>query len=148
MTLNQVVDYLFEIEGTDSEVDRNWLSRVIQYSDSGGNINMLTNRNDWQLIHIAALNGLDETAKWLVENGADVNSRDVQGCTPLLLAFDLDIDGAIQSGKEIDFSHSKNLINLGADTSIKNYEGRSLESTAAAYGRKMKALYAAHFEGE
>lgn len=143
MDVNELVDVLFDLDGKDSEVDEMWLSRIQEYFNGGGNITKLTDRNGWQLIHIAALNGLDKVAEWLVENGVDVNSKDEQGCTPLMLAFDLDIDGSIQHRREIDFSHSKKLVDLGADKNVMNNDGESLESTALAYGKKVYSTYVA-----
>lgn len=145
MKINELVDNLFEIEGNDHEVDSKWLSKLVEFYDNGGDINELSNRNNWQLIHIAALNGLDKATEWLVKNGANINSRDEQGCTPLLFAFDLDIDGAIQNGETIDFSHSKKLIFLGADVTAEDNEGKNLENIASAYGKKMKLIFETHF---
>ena len=141
MNINEIVDSLFDIESEGSGLEEVWLSQIKEYFHGGGDITEPTNRNGWQLIHIAALNGLDSVVEWLAKNGADVNSQDEQGCTPLLFAFDLDIDGAIQSGREIDFTHSKRLIDLGADKDIKNNDGESIESTASAYGKKVYAMY-------
>lgn len=146
MNINQLVDYLFEISGSDSEVEEAWLSKLKEYHSKGGSLTELTNRNGWQLIHVAALNGLDSIVEWLVRNGVDVDSRDDQGCTPLMYAFDLDIDGAVQRGKEIDFSHSKNLVKLGADQKVINNDGRSLESTASAYGKKVYSIFESNFQ--
>ncbi|MCX4030003.1 ankyrin repeat domain-containing protein [Endozoicomonas sp. SM1973] len=141
MSVDELVDSLFNHDGEYSKVEEAWLSQIKEYFNLGGSITKRTSRNGWQLIHIAALNGLDRVVEWLIENGADVNAQDKQGCTPLLLAFDLDIDGAIQSGKEINFSHTKKLIDLGADQSIENNDGESLESTASAYGKKVYLIY-------
>jgi len=148
MNINLLVDYLFEFIGSDSEVEEAWLSKIKEYYNEGGSLTELTDRNGWQLIHIAALNGMDSVVEWLVHNGVDVDSRDDRGCTPLMYAFDLDIDGAVQHGKEIDFSHSKNLIRLGADQNVVNNEGRSLESTASVYGKKAYSIFEANFRSK
>ena len=145
MDINELIDKLLEFDGSDSEVEHFWLEEIKKYCIQGGSLFELSNRNNWQLIHIAALNGVDSVVEWLVEQGVDVNSKDDQGCSPILLAFDLDIDGAIQNNREINFSHSRKLLSLGADPSITNLEGRNIESTALAYGKKIFNLYKTSF---
>jgi len=141
MKANSLVDTLFDLDGNDEYVESKWLEKIIEFHEKGGNIREETNRNGWQLVHIAAANGLNKIVKWLVENGADINCKDPVGNTPLLLAFDLDIDGAIQDGKKIDFSNSLELISLGADKNVKTNDGRTLQSTAEDYGKSVLSIY-------
>ncbi len=141
MNVNEGVDRLFDIENQGPALEAIWLSHIQAYFQCGGDITAPTERNGWQLIHIAALNGLDEVVAWLVAHGADINARDRQGSTPLLLAFNSDVDGAVQGGREVSFVHSQRLIALGADKTMETDDGESMESTASAYGKKMYAMY-------
>lgn len=146
MTVNEVVDYLLSIKGNNSEVDEEWLSKLNAFYNFGGDINTPTNRYGWQLIHIAALNRLSNCAKWLVENGADINAVDNQGCTPLLLAFDSEIDSAVQYREDINFLCSKSLVAIGADIKVRDSDGKSLEDIATSYGRKILADFKDNFK--
>ena len=69
-------------------------------------------------LHWAARNGRASTAEILVANGADVNSRDKTGCTPLWHA-------AYQAGNE---SIVQLLCENGADLKLQNIWGKTIQS--------------------
>ena len=52
-------------------------------------INQVDDENAYTAIHHAAMNGHPDAVKMLIENGADVNSEDEFGKTPLFYAADL-----------------------------------------------------------
>jgi len=143
-TINTLVDDLMLINYDDS-LEKQWIEKISNFFSEGGILSEVTNRNGWYLIHLAAANGLTNVVRWLVNNGIDINSRDEFGNTPLILAFDLDIDGAIQNRQNIDFKFSKKLIALGADPLLETNDGYSIKGIALSYGKEIYKLYEQNF---
>jgi ankyrin repeat protein len=78
--------------------------------------------NNETLLHRMAWNGNMENARLLIENGANINSKDKDGATPLMWALDYGQVAVAQL-----------LLESGADISIKDKEG----NTAQDYGKKL-----------
>ena len=55
---------------------------------NGAEINCGYDSNGWTALHFMVENMLVESAKWLLDRGADPNQKDASGWTPLLLAID------------------------------------------------------------
>jgi len=94
--------------------------------------------------------------KKYIEAGADINAQNDEGNTPLIEIFKSDIydifedyDGdkeeIIKNRADIDFPQVKNLIRLGADKSIANHKGETIESIALKHGKEIYSLYQEHF---
>jgi ankyrin repeat protein len=90
-------------------IDRNTYK---EWREVGFNVNyIISNKEQWTLLHIAAENGHTETVKALIENGANVNAVDREKMTPLHLAVE---NGHTETVKA--------LIENGADVNIVNQE--------------------------
>lgn len=82
--------------------------------NQGGDINLKSGTLSSAPIHIAASNPQEitlEPLKYLIEKGTDINTRDIDGNTPLFWAYGSGNDGAV-----------KLLIEAGADKNVKNKE--------------------------
>ncbi len=76
-----------------------------------------------------------EIVRALVHAGANVNIQDESGRTPLHQAVDVAIDGTIQQGlSEIDWTVVGVLLELGADPSIPDNDGKTIADLASMYG--------------
>ena len=146
MKINELVDELLFIEGNGDEAQSKWIDKLSMFQRNGGTLSETTNRNGWQLIHIAAANGLIDVVKWLVDNGIDINMRDEYGYTPLIHSFTLDIDNAIQYREEMNFWRSCRLLELGAAIEVESDTGISIDSIAKDYGEKIYSLYESIFK--
>jgi ankyrin repeat protein len=114
-----------------------WLEYVNDYEKAGGDLNGLTNINDWELVHLAAANGFINVVKWLKYKGVDINKRDGEGVTPFFHALDFDIENAVQYNNEIHFDKSKLIAELGGDISIKDNQGISPEEYCKSYDKSI-----------
>jgi ankyrin repeat protein len=119
----------------------NWLEVLQDYIRDGGDVNEHHPNSDWTLLHLAAEHGNIEAIRLLVNNGADINVRDVKGLTPLHWAVDSDIDGAIQTMTEITFASTRTLLELGADQTLVGNNGERPRDYARALGRDILELY-------
>ncbi|WP_252320951.1 ankyrin repeat domain-containing protein, partial [Spiroplasma endosymbiont of Lariophagus distinguendus] len=68
-------------------------------------------------LHYAVYNGYFEITKWLLENGADINIKDENGCTPLQIAI-------ASPNNNVNFI--KFLLENGADINIKDENDNNL----------------------
>jgi uncharacterized protein len=107
----------------------------------GGDIHALVNPDGWTLLHLAVESEEAAGVEYLVQQGLDINVQDSRGRTPLHQAVDLEIDGAIQSGRPLDFAFTNKLIELGADLKAVDKSGRTPIDIASAYGPKAKQLF-------
>eukprot|EP00092_Neocalanus_flemingeri_P009921 GFUD01010699.1.p1 GENE.GFUD01010699.1~~GFUD01010699.1.p1 ORF type:complete len:1137 (+),score=277.74 GFUD01010699.1:243-3413(+) len=85
---------------------------VKQLITLGAWVNITTENGD-NLLHLAAAKGGLEAMKTFIENGVDVNSRNMKGETPLFHVFG-------------DIERVKLLVDAGADVNITNNEGTSV----------------------
>lgn len=79
------------------------------------------------LLHAAAQNGACAAMEWLLKRGAQVNSRDAEGSTPL-----------IQAAASESLPAVKLLLQYGADTRLRDTTGRS--AADFAHTEEMEAL--------
>jgi ankyrin repeat protein len=81
--------------------------------EAGAEINRV-NEADFNALHGAAMRGLNEVIKYLVDNGADINARDFRGRTPYRLA-----EGSKQSFQFQAWPETAEYIkSLGANTRL------------------------------
>lgn len=111
-----------------------------RYTASGGDVNA-THVGGLGLLHQAVEMCNQELIRALIAHGADINIRAADGSTPLHIAVDIDIDGAIQSGQEVTYTITQLMLSLGADEKVKNKSGEIPRDVAAAYGQRALALY-------
>ncbi|QDU42184.1 Ankyrin repeats (3 copies) [Symmachiella dynata] len=114
---------------------------------SGVNLNR---RGRYSLSAIACAAETDETGeiiRLLVTAGADVNLPDARGTTPLFVAVDVAIDGAIQTNKPtFDWSAVAVLLESGADPYLKDGRGKTVFDVARAYGPYADTSFRAFME--
>ena len=119
-----------------------WLEYIKEYLESGGDVSITYSKNRWGFLHYAAENLFSNVVRFLLESGITVDSKDLNGSTPYLIALDSSIDAAIQEGiPEIDFSIVKILVQYGANTEVCSVDGISRESLFNDYGEKAKEKY-------
>jgi len=102
--------------------------------DAGGDVNAIDAETEWTLLHHAAEHTDLSLMDILVARGLDLGARDFNGWTPLHVAVDSDIDGAIQSKCIPTFLGSRRLLTLGAPLNAAANDGRKPREVAAAYG--------------
>lgn len=117
-----------------SEID--FLQKVKSYYLSGGDIRKLSDSYFGSLLHLAAENSYLELIKWLVSKGVDLETKNSQGWTALLLAVDSDIDESVQDNTELNLSTVSLLIDLGANVDAKLEDGKSIYTIAKSYGSR------------
>lgn len=124
------------------EVWRQDLAAVQQLLSAGANPN-LPGRTWSSAIACAGEN--DETGnivRVLVNAGADINIQGSHGWTPLHHAVDIAIDGTIQQGREsVDWSVVGIFLDLGANPTIPDVNGKTVYDTASAYGNNARRSF-------
>ena len=141
----------------EADIQEYLIAEIKKYIEAGGDIN----ENGGQLINFFILSGMNDVVinnitRWLVKQGVDINAQDDEGNTPLIEIFKSDVydifedyDGdkeeIIKNRADIDFPQVKNLIRLGADKSIANHKGETIESIALKHGKEIYSLYQEHF---
>jgi len=96
-----------------SAIIKNDVKKVQELIDDGINVNSTNEKNGWTALHYAADKGRAKIAKILIENGADIDRRDVKGRTPLHIA-------AIKGNVKV----AKVLLNYGADPNVLDAKGK------------------------
>ena len=85
------------------------------------------NKKGWDALIVAAYNEQTETCKWLLQNGADVNSVNNNGTSVLMYAM-------TAAGKSSRTDVMELLLEYGAKKDQEDYEGISLLQYAKKYG--------------
>ncbi|MBD0380988.1 ankyrin repeat domain-containing protein [Paenibacillus sedimenti] len=88
------------------------------------------------LLNIAIENEQLEVVRFLLQNGANINLKSIEGWTPLHVAVDVSIDGTIQSGGnpgEEPTEVLKYLLDNGADKNIMACNGKTPTDIARDY---------------
>ncbi|QGQ23957.1 hypothetical protein F1728_15265 [Gimesia benthica] len=113
-----------------------FFDKVRQFVEEGGNINQSRPPMGWSLMHIACekrdvrlIKGILNIDRSLLNTLADCNYP------PIFQALDADIDGPIQTGKEITLETTKAMLELGADSDVKYKTYESLRDFAKSYGK-------------
>ena len=86
--------------------------------------------NGWSAMTIAAAKGLDKILAWLIANGADINSADVYGFTPLMRAVDnnhLMVATVLLNTAGIDVNHGDESDNTALHYAVANGKVRMVE---------------------
>jgi len=73
------------------------LERARQLRVSGADIDLRYDPNGWTALHYMVENMIVESARWLLENGANPNEQDANGWTALHLAIDIEGDVGSQT---------------------------------------------------
>lgn len=101
-----------------------YFMEIIDYlAANGSNINLKSGELNTTPMHRAASNPQEitiEPLKYLIEKGADIDVQDIDGNTPLFVAYGTGNTEAVRV-----------LINAGADINIKNKEGASFNEVKA-----------------
>jgi ankyrin repeat protein len=100
----------------------------------GAEVSTRDPQTGWSLLHTAVEHGMKESIRVLAKAGADINALNDGGQTPLHLAVDAQTDAAEQIGALPDLSTIRLLLELGADRSIRDNDGRTASDWAADAG--------------
>ena len=93
--------------------------------ENGADVDSREERSGWSTLHIAVEHKREGSIRRLVELGAKLNVRDLDGVSPLHLAVDVEADALDQIGKEPDTRMVKLLLQLGADPNSRDSNGRT-----------------------
>lgn len=124
-SMDWLIDHLF---------DDDWLESVARYLQQGGDINRQSSLGGKTLLHFAADTGDLAAIQWLAHNGAQINSRDHFGWTPLLAALDAELGNAEENEQDIRLPAFELLLDLGADPALGSIDGYSVGSISASHG--------------
>lgn len=96
----------------------------------------------WTAPHLAVENNCIESAKWLLQKGADPNQQDASGWTPLFRAIDMEGDSGgqewVKSGKfPYPADMTELLLKHGANPNVKDKSGESPLRLARHYGHSL-----------
>ena len=130
MDIEEILNKYYDAINNDEQI---LLFMIKEFKKKGGDINIPLKHGEY-LIHLAAEAELLTVIKWLVKNGADIEAKDIHGNTPLLVAVDSDIDGAIQNNLKLSFASTQLLLELGADIHARNFDNETIVDIVDAYG--------------
>ena len=109
----------------------------------GVDINLGYEPMGWTALHFTVENNCIESAKWLLEKGADPNQQDASGWTPLLLSIDWEGDcGQRERDIKGTFPYpamTELLLKHGANPNVKDKSGESPLRLARHYGHFLAA---------
>ncbi len=126
-----------------SELVESLLNRDLETAkrllSQGADINCKYGEAGWTALHYTAENQITESARWLLENGADPNAKDIFGQTPLYFSIDSEADCARQEFVEKGSSRpsiemTSVLLRFGCDPNIETNKGE----TALALAKSVK----------
>lgn len=108
----------------------------------GGDLQQSHPVSGWSLLHCACEHQNLAVIRALVE--ADrrlLNSRAGRGYPPIFQALDIDIDGAIQTGEPMVFATTRLMLELGADSTLKDHKERTMREVAQIYGDSVVRVF-------
>jgi ankyrin repeat protein len=118
-----------------------FLTDIKLWIEGGGSAKVIHSQSGWTLLHIAAEFQDIKAREYLVNSGCDPNERDKNGQTPLHIAVDSEIDGAIQTQQLLEYKATKRLIELGADKTIEDNQGETPIEWIDRYGEKARKRF-------
>ncbi|MBY6243231.1 ankyrin repeat domain-containing protein [Methylosinus sp. Sm6] len=111
-----------------------------EFLAAGGDINFIHPDSGWSLLNLAIEHMNRDFIKALVEKGINLDAPSTN--LPLFHAVDIDIDSAVQQNREIIFSNTRLVIELGADLEKKDMNNKSIYDMLSIYddivGRKFE----------
>ena len=111
------------------------LRQIIALLEQGADINGAGGMGQyWTPLTCATENGRVEVIEFLVSRGAKLDEAITDAGTPLHVAIDNAVDGAIQSGGEVDWQAVALLLRLGANLHATDRRGKTPLDVVAAYG--------------
>jgi len=115
--------------------DKNGVTELQQFLAAGGDLQQIPSEAGWSLMHIACENNNESLIRALFTADTDLlNTRADCGYPPIFQALDIDIDEAIQTGQPITFETTRLMLELGADSTLKDEKERTLREFAQIYG--------------
>ncbi|WP_264723490.1 ankyrin repeat domain-containing protein [Wolbachia endosymbiont (group A) of Cheilosia soror] len=118
--------------------DLHLIKDIFQFLQDKDAIVNTKDSSDWTPLHYAVYYNALDTVKFLVSKGADIESRDRDGKTPLDISIDRKYDGVVQYLKQVqlneqllkavqvgDRNEVKALISRKADVSAKDKDGKT-----------------------
>ncbi|KAF1701161.1 hypothetical protein CSC66_13975 [Pseudoxanthomonas kaohsiungensis] len=106
-----------------------WLEDIEVELDEGADIEAPTaDQHQWTPLHWAALSGQTAAVRLLLTRGANINSLESKGSSPLMFAI---------HGKHVETAYV--LLEAGADTRVVNEAGRTAEELASHYDPELQA---------
>lgn len=124
---------------------KSWQEEVFARLDvrlrPGQGINDHLNEEGWTVLHNAVELESIPLIERLVASGADVDAHTSDGWSPLHLAVDGAIDGAIQNDDTPDWTICRRLVALGAKLDARTSKGETPRDIAAQYGQNALNLF-------
>ncbi|XP_029465898.1 fibronectin type 3 and ankyrin repeat domains protein 1 isoform X2 [Rhinatrema bivittatum] len=109
-----------------SAADGGHLSVIQWMISDGSKVDIKDSHLEWTpLMRVSSITGNTDVAACFIEAGADVNVKDKDGKTPLMVAALNNHEGLVQL-----------LLENGADHSVKNEYGKTIVEMAHAFGRQ------------
>jgi ankyrin repeat protein len=104
--------------------------------------NSISPHSGRSLLHIAADNLVPLAVAKLIEKGADINSQDEAGLTPIMLAVDIEV-ASVTDGYPLSYLGrcSRILFEARADLALKNHAGESLWDIARGFRSEYETLF-------
>jgi len=114
--------------------DHNGVKELQQFIAEGGDLQQVHSVSGWSLLHCACEHQNESYIRALVEADAGLlNTRAACGYPPIFQALAIDIDGAIQTVQPITFETTRLMLELGADSTLKDQKERTLREFAHIY---------------
>lgn len=104
--------------------------------------NTISPRSGRSLLHIAADDLVPLSVTKLIEKGADINSQDEWGFTPIMLAVDIEV-ACVTDGHPVSYlgKCSRILFEAGADLTLKNHAGESVWEIAGVFRSEYERVF-------